>query len=806
MGMLKNYFKIAFRNLLRNKTFSVINIFGLSVGIAAFFLIIQYVTYELSYDSFNKNADRIYRIRDDRIYSDKHDKSAGCPPALGPTLKKEFPEILESARLRGTSVTYVDTDRKISENLDKVFYAEPSFLKIFSFPLLEGSLESALEEPYSVIISRSIARKYFGDESPVNKVIALDGDYGNHDYKVTGVFKDVPHNSHIKFDMLLSYKTLTAQNSQAEYYWGWNAFNTYVLLAPNADPKALQAKFPTMVEKYRDYGDSYRREYLLQPLKDIHLHSNLRFEPEVNGDARTVQFLSIIAAFVLILAWVNYINLSTCRSLTRAREVGVRKVLGSNRLQLVKQFMIESLLLNIIAVLSAIVIVEIVLPYFSKMTGDPLSLGLLESDWTLLLAVFLVGVFLSGIYPAFILSSFNPLTALKAKYGRISKGIDLRKGLVIFQFAISIILITSTLVVYRQLSFMLNQDLGANIDQVLILKAPRVMGNFISSCNSLKDALLTFPSIKNVAASATVPGKDYSNYASDIRSQSSQPGEGTQGVFIDVDENYFGLYHIPLIAGKNFSRESRLNREVILNEEAVKTYGFQNPEGAIDKDLVLGGLDGRIVKIIGVTKDYHQRSLKSAIQPVIFNPIYASDINLAKYFSVKIAGQNVKQAMDQIKSKWDELYPNQPFEYYFLDDLFNSQYKSEQQFGEVFGLFAVLAILISCIGLFGLASYANVQRTKEIGIRKVIGASTKDITAMLVKAFTKWVVLANLVAWPVAYFVMNRWLQSFAYRVDVDWWIFVISGMLALLIAFITIGWQAIKAATANPVESLRYE
>jgi putative ABC transport system permease protein len=805
--MLKSYLKSAFRNLLRNKTFSVINILGLSVGIAAFFLIIQYVTYEQSYDSFNKNADRIYRIRDDRIYSDKHDRSAGCPPALGPTLQKEFPEILESARVYGAKITVLDAERKISENLERAYYAEPSFLKIFSFPMLKGTAEAALEEPYSLILSKSIQQRYFDNENPVNEVVTVVDDNGNHlKCKVAGVFKDVPHNSHIKFDVLVSYKTLIAQNSQAAYYWGWNAFNTYVLLAPNTDVKALQAKFPAMVEKYKDYGESYRREYLLQPLKDIHLHSHLRFEPEVNGDARSVQFLSIIAAFVLILAWVNYANLSTSRSLTRAREVGVRKVLGSDRLQLITQFMTESVLLNITAVAVAVVLDEMALPYFKEMTGNPLSFSLLRDNWVLLISAFALGVFFSGIYPALILSSFSPLTALNAKYGRISKRIDLRKALVISQFAVSIALIAATLVVYRQLSFMRNQDLGANIDQVLILKAPRIQGNFVSSCNTLKDALLTLPSIKNVAASATIPGRDYSNYASDIRSQRSEPGEGTQGVFIDVDENYFGLYQIPFIAGKNFSRESRLYREVILSEEAAKTYGFQNPEDAIDKKLVLGGLGRRVVRIIGVTRDYHQRSLKSALQPVIFDPIYASDANLVRYFSIKLAGQNIGQTMNQIKGKWDELYADQPFEYSFLDDLFDSQYKSDQQFGEVFSFFAALAILISCIGLFGLASYANVQRTKEIGIRKAIGASIREITFMLVKDSIRWVVLANVIAWPVVYVVMNRWLEGFAYRVDVGWWVFVLSGMAALLIAVLSVAWLAIRAANANPVEALRYE
>jgi putative ABC transport system permease protein len=425
----------------------------------------------------------------------------------------------------------------------------------------------------------------------------------------------------------------------------------------------------------------------------------------------------------------------------------------------------------------------------------------------MLIAVMLIaGAFLSGIYPAFIMSSFNPLNIFKIKSGHMSKGFDLRKFLVIFQFTVSIILIAFTFTVFNQLYFMRNKNIGVNIDQTLILNAPLGGGNTFSAATNLRDALLTLPGVKAASVSASIPGKDYSNACSGVRKFGSNSDEGTQGLFVEVDENYFKLFEVPLIAGRNFTRESRLNSEIILNEEAVKVYGFKNPEDAINKKLVFDGFSGLIIEIVGVTKDYHQLSLKSALQPIIFNPINASDVNLAKYFSVKIDGQNIKHTITQIKEQWDKIFPNQPFEYNFLDEIFNSQYKADQQFGEVFSLFSFLAIVISCLGLFGLASFANLQRTKEIGIRKVVGASINNILIMLLKDFTKWVLIANIIAWPIAYYLMHKWLQDFAYRIEINWWIFVLSGGIALIIALATVSVHTIKTAIANPIEALRYE
>jgi putative ABC transport system permease protein len=468
--------------------------------------------------------------------------------------------------------------------------------------------------------------------------------------------------------------------------------------------------------------------------------------------------------------------------------------------------MTESFLLNIIALFLAIIIDEIVLPYFNIMTGKPLSIGLLTEHWVLFSIMFAAGTFLAGIYPAFVMSSFNPLIVFKIKSGRVHKGIDLRKVLVIFQFAVSIILIASTIIVYKQLAYMQNKNLGANINETLILNAPNGKEDSYSSVINFRDALLTIPGVKIASASASVPGKGYSNASSGVRKYSSNPEDGTQGFFIDVDENYFKLYNVPLVAGRYFTRESRFNNEIILNEEAVKIYGFKNPEEAVNNKLIFDGFDGQSIKIVGVTKDYHQESLKSALLPVVFNPINANDLNLTRYFSLKIDTRNIRQILSKIKNKWNEIFTGQPFEYNFLDEVFNSQYKADQQFGKVFGMFTFLAIIISCLGLFGLASYVNLQRTKEIGIRKVLGATIPGIVSMVSADFTKWVLTSNVIAWPVAYYIMNKWLHDYAYRIDIGLGVFVVAGGIALVIALATVSFQAIKAATANPVESLRYE
>jgi len=816
--MIKNHIKIAVRNLFRHKAFSFINISGLVIGMAAFLLIIHYVVFELSYDRFNKNADNIYRIRNDRIYTDIHDKSAGCPPALGPTLKREFPEIIETARIYNTSwmntiVTYNpvnmrdknskanEPQEQISFNQDKVFYAEDSFLKMFSFPLLRASTADMLSEPNSAVITASTAKKYFGSDDPIDKTIKVSNNYGTNSYKITGLLDDIPANSHIKFSVLLSFKTLEKHHNKVNNIWGWNAFNTFILLDQQADFKGLESKFSSLVKKYNVSGKDYQRLFLLQPLKDIHLHSNLRHEPEMNGNLITVYFLSIIAIFILLIAWINYINLTTAKSVSRAKEIGVRKVLGSRRIELIKQFLLEAFLLNLISLCITIALVEILLPYFIQFIGKPVILSFSNKIGFWIGLSIVLGSFLSGLYPAFVLSSFNPISVLKGSLIRRSKGIILRKGLVIFQFVISIILIITTIVVYNQLSFMRNQDLGMNIDQTLIIKTPLRQNNFFSNMQKFKDELLMFTSIKNITASSTIPGKEYSNAASGIRPLQSNPDDGKRCFFIDVDEEFFNFYKVDFIAGNNFNSNSRFNESVILNEQAVKILGFGEPENAVNKKVLLGGLGGQIVEVVGIVKDYHHKSLNNRIEPVIFNPL-----DHIRYFSLKIDYKNINQILALVKNKWDAVFPNQPFEYYFLDEIFNAQYNSDQQFGKFFRLLTSLTIFISCLGLFGLVSFSFAQRTKEIGIRKVLGASAESIVSLLTRELFKLIFFANLIAWPIAYYAMSKWLQNFAYRIDIGWWAFLLAGIMVLAIALITVSYISIKASLANPVESLRYE
>lgn len=809
--MFKNYLKITLRNLAKNKSFSIINILGLAIGMSAFLLIFLYVTFELGYDNFHKNKDNIYRLRNDRVYKDIHDKSVGCPPALGPALKKEFPEVVEFARLYNMS--YMGKDNIVSYNnnktfnQDRVFFAEAYFLRIFSFAMVKGSAGSALEGPNTAVIARSTAVKYFGQEEPLGKTVAVTNDYGKQLFRITGVCEDVPENSHLKFELLLSYKTLVNLNKQAEYYWGWNAFNTYILLAPTADPQALQAKLPGFIKKYKISSEDYRREFILQPVRDIHLYSHFRWESEVNGDADSVYFLMMIALFVLLIAWVNYINLSTARSIVRAKEVGVRKVLGSRRGQLIKQFILESLVLNILAIFAALVMVNVSLPFFKQLTGKPLTLASWSGAYLYLAAALALGAVLAALYPAFILSSFNPVTVLKGKFSHSFKGINFRKFLVIFQFAISIILVAGTFTVYKQLVFMRNRDLGVNIDRALAVKIAGQGSNSAQSINRFKKEILDYPDIKGITASSTIPGKEYSNAASGIRPLNSNPEDGKRCFFISVDYEYFDFFGIKLSAGRSFSKTfSTDSNAIVLNEEAVKIFGYKNPQHALQQKILFGGLGGQIKETVGVIKNYHHKSLKDSLQPIIFSLAAGRAAGRCNYFSLKIDSKNLDRTISQIKNKWQQVFPGRPFEYFFLDESFDNQYTADRQFGKVFVLFALLAILVSCLGLFGLASFTAEQSTKEVGIRKVLGASAAKIVFLLSKEFSKWVLLANIIAWPLAYFAMEKWLHNFAYRTTMGIEIFILSGLLAFLTALLTVSYQAVKAASANPVDALKYE
>jgi putative ABC transport system permease protein len=804
--MFINNLKIFLRNFKRQKSYTLINLLGLVTGIVSFLFISLYVDFELSYDDFHDKISHLYRMRNDRIYSDIQDKSAGCPPAVGPALKNEFAEVSKTARIypqSGKAITCRSNAGVTTHIEEKIFYAEDSFLRLFSFPVIRKSSENLLSELNTAVITESAAKKYFADDDPLNKIIETENKFGRQLFKITGILKDIPENSHVKFDILLSFRniiqeTLKDQGRSLDSIWGWNAFNTYVLLNSNAVANEVEAKFPAFIKQHDLNAQDYKREFSLQPVKDIHLYSHLRWEADVNGNARVVYYFSAIAIFIMCVAWINYINLATAKSELRAKEIGVRKVFGSNRRELIKQFLFEAFLLNILAFFLAVFVVILFLPAFIAFTGKTIELSPTNNVWLWLGLSIIAGSLLSGIYPAFVLSSFNPVTILKGKLQRNVKGLTLRKSLVILQFVISVMLIASTIVIYHQIGYMMNQDLGVKIDHVLTIKTSQIP---YSSLRTFKNELFTNPAIKNISISSSVPGKEYSNISSGIRPLQSNAEDGKRCFFMDIDETFFDMFEIKLLAGNNFSEHSKKYDKVILNEQAIKVLGFADIDKTVNKKVLLGGLDGRIADVIGVVKDFHQQSLNNPIEPLIFNPI-----GNVGYISTKIDAQNVDKTLTVIKETWKEFFPEVPFEYNFVDDIFNAQYQSEQQFGKIFGFFTILAILISCLGLFGLISFSFSRRTKEIGIRKVLGASLKSVVLLLTKELLLLVLIANIIAWPVIWYLMNQWLQNFAYRIDMSWWIFAIAGSFALLIALITVSWQAIRAATANPVESLRYE
>ena len=781
----------------------MINILGLAFGIAVCLIIYIYVSYEKSYDTFNVNADNIYRMENVRYYTSGIDSSAGCIAKLGPALKEEFPEIVDFTRLRKISALISVNNQYYNEK--NILWADSSLLTMFSFPLISGSANKALTGKYSAVITRDIAEKYFGNPDVVGKTIKI----GGTDFKITGVAENIPPNSYIQFDILLSFNT----QLNDRFCWGCNNNNTYILVRPGTQKSELQAKLPLIVDKLHNRQESgFDRAYFLQPLKDIHLHSNLRTELGKNGNVETVYFLSLLALIILLIAWINYINLSTARSVERAKEVGLRKVIGAGFWTLVRQFLLESFIINLLAVVLSLLIVEITFPYWTELTGVPASI----SFWTstdvmmLLLVLIFANPIAAGIYPAFVLSSYSPAFILRGGFKSSSKGIFVRKGLVIFQFAISVILIAGIVIVEQQLSFMRNKNLGINIKQKLVVNVPTNLGkgeDRISAYNTFINELRNRSLIKDATFSSVIPGMENTDVTGGIRQSEQSFEQGKQVYFVYVAHNYLDFFDINLVCGRNFFNselkglyQNRYNAKgLIINESAAKEFGFSSPEKALGASIISD--KDKIGNVIGVIKDYHQQSLDKEITPSIYEGVTSGN-----YFIFDIDTKGISGKISGIKNNFAKMFPGNPFEYNFLDEFFDRQYKADIQTEQILGFFTVLSIFISCLGLIGLSSLMTIQRTKEIGVRKVLGASLKSLLILLSKEFLKWVIVANVFAWPVAYFIMSKWLEDFAYRINISFWIFVLSGGIALLIALATVSFQAIKAAAANPVESLRYE
>lgn len=809
--MIKNYFKIALRNLARFKIYSFINITGLAVGMACSILIILFIQNELSYDKFQENSDRIYRLSREWFNEDGTSSLhlARVAPPIGPLLKNDFPNIIEEVtRVSSDWNTFLQVDGRTFIE-DKFFWAENNFFKIFSFEFIKGNPNTALSEPYSVVLTESMAKKYFGNEDPIGKTILYER---KDNLKVTGVIKDVPENSHFKFDFLGSFITLNDYEGieTLTRNWGSNNYVTYILLPEKFPVEELVRQIPAFLDKHLTQLviDNTGNPPSIQPSKtnklhfwkltDIHLRSHLVTELEENGDINDVYIFSIVALFILLIGCINFMNLSTARSAKRAREVGMRKVLGAFKKQLVLQFIGESLIISFIAMLFAVVLVEAGLPFFNNFIDKQLNIDYFGNPTIVLglLCLTLIVGLIAGSYPAFLLSSFNTIKVIK---GNSSSGKSrFRTVLVVAQFTISIALIICMGIVYSQMEFFKSKDLGYDKSKVVLLPSNQEMRKEIES---IKSQLYENPNILSVASSRLVPSDMLVNsWGGQLVGEDNPAPLNFRLAAQEVDHDFIKTYGLHLVAGRDFSRDFATDDSsaFILNEAAVKQLGW-TPREAINKKMIYGDRNG---KVIGVVNNFHFESLHNKIVPIIFLLTKTRNVN----FSVKISGNDIAGTMKFLKEKWTEFRPDYPFEYTFLEDQLEELYTSEKKLGDIFGIFSLLAVIIACLGLFGLASYSAEQRTKEIGIRKVLGSTVSGIVILFSKDFLKLVIISNLIAWPLAYFAMNKWLEGFAYKTGISIWIFVLSGTIAILIALLTVSFQAVKAGFSNPVKSLRYE
>ncbi|MGA7837530.1 MAG: ABC transporter permease [Ignavibacteriaceae bacterium] len=811
--MIKNYIRIAIRNLFKHRGFSLINIIGLTVGLTCCFLILLFVRDELSYDRYNTKADNIYRVNlHGRISDSDFNMAVSCAP-IGPTLNHEIPEVKNFTRLYKAGIPVIRYKDKVFSE-DRFLWADSTFFDIFTLPFIKGNPQTALVKPQSVVLTESMAKKYFGNDDPIGKLLNMDN---RIDYIVTGVIKDVPKNSHFHFDFLGSLTSY--QNIMQDQRWLSNNLYSYVLLDKGVTYDMIKDKMEDVVLKYvapqikQALGVSLEQlkksgalyHYSLQPLMDIHLYSHLDNEIEPNSDIQYVYIFALIALGILLIACINFMNLATARSAMRAKEVGIRKTLGSKKSQLIWQFIFESVLMSTIAVIIAAFLAELFLPFFNEITGKSITFGINESLTLVpmfVLFALVVGI-LAGSYPAFFLSAFDPVTVLKGNTLKGGKNSWLRSTLVISQFTVSIILIIGTFVVKDQLDYIQNKKLGFNKEQIVLVKKTDDIGRQIES---FKRELLSNPSITSVSNSNTYPGGPI--VGNSAYTAGGQSGDKSQLIMqMAADYGFVDTYQIPMQEGRYYSREhpSDTLNTIVVNEETVKIFGLKNPIG---KKLIAVGNNAdnsRTFTIVGVTKDFNYESLHSKIRPLIIH-LFVPGRGFGRYTAVRVASGDIKSTLNYINEKWHKLAGAQAFEYNFFDKEFAKLYESERRTGKLFTSFSIIAIIIATMGLFGLVAFITERRTKEIGIRKVMGASISEIIFLLSKEFSKWVLLANIIAWPVAYYLMNNWLKEFAYRVNISIWLFPIAGILVLLVSLLTVSTLTFRAARANPANSLKYE
>jgi putative ABC transport system permease protein len=784
--MFRNYVKVAFRHIRRRKVYSFINVLGLTIGMACFILIGLWVKDELSFDRFHQKKDRIFRVlnrmQDGNV-------NFNITYALGPALKTEYPEVEEAARVctwYGSHVKYQD---KIYAE-QNIYLSDPSFFKIFSFPFIKGNPETALADKYSIVLTEQMAQKYFGEENPIGKIlnlVLLEGDF-----TVTGVIENIPMNSHLRFDFICRIEFL-GEDRLAR----WNEWSgpNYVLLQPGASPADFETKIAGIYKINVSPDTTYVPK--LQPLARVHL-----YEPGRPGQARKVAMFSVIAVFILLMACINFMNLATAQSSKRSKEVGMRKVIGALRRQIIRQFLGEAVLISFFALILALITVEAVLPYFNQFTGKSLVL-LSGASFSLVLTLVLVTLgtgILAGSYPSLFLSSFQPVQTLKSQHSFRNKGGGIRKALIVVQFAISVGLIVCTLLVSSQLRYIQKRDLGLDRDHIV---GAYCYPEFIPRFEAFKNVLLAQPGIKDVTSAAQFPFRIGENIQIDW--EGNPTDETISADYTCVDYDFFRTFSMQMLQGRTFSKKFATDEATacIINEAAAQRMGLDNPIGTnIYMNHPAWPESFRPARVIGVVRDFHSRSLHTAVRPFVFR-MYKP---WHQYAFIKIDGSQMQEALASIEDAYKTYSPGIPFDYLFLDEIFSQQYISERQLGELFNGFSLLSVIIACLGLFGLASYTTEQKTKEIGIRKVLGASIPGIVAMTAREFLKWILIANLLAWPIAYFVMSKWLQDFAYKVSIGPLLFLLSAGLTLIVAALTVSYHSLKAALANPIDSLRYE
>ena len=808
--MIQTFLKIAFRNIFRNKVYASLNIVGLAMGIAAFLLLLQYISLEESVNRFHANLPNMYRL----LNEDKVGKTwPDIEPGWATQAQRRFPEIKDFCRFAdGASKGIVAVkDNNQSYREEMTGYAEGNFFKFFTFPVKSGNAKS-LSKANTVFISEASALKYFGNADPMGKVLILSNQFGTTPYTIEGVFANMGDNSDIRYDMVFSLETLknpanlngndwaALDNLESQY------LNTFFLLHNGTNITAFENKLTRLRNELKKDKDGVR--FRLQACADVHLGRGLNETLMTTGNIKYVYMLGAIAFLILLIAWFNYINLSTANSFKRANEVGVRKVIGATRRNLIVQFMSESLLINVLAFALAIVLIVLLQPLFNTLVGRQLSMQTLAttSVWVYALILLLAGSVLSGGYTAFSLSGFNPIATLKGKVNKTTKGVFLRKSLVVSQFVISIALIIATILIYAQLGYMQNQKIGANTRQVLVIRGPEIGkdSTFKNRRTAFWNNLAQQSFVKDYCASGTIPGGWYNFMTSGFTQPSSKKGDEIKTYsFAIIGDRFLKAYEIELAGGRNFSPQECAvdwndNNKVMMNESAIRQLGFKNNEEALRTKVQW---DERTLEVIGVVKDYHHTSLQRAIDPMIFYPQ-----NNNTYFSVRLTGDKMQDKIAALEKLYKTSFTGNPFEYFFSDENYNKSYAAEKQYGSIFSTASVWAIFIACLGLFGLATFTVESRVKEIGVRKVLGASVQSIVSLLSKDFLLLVFVAFLIASPLAWYGMHKWLQDFPYRISIGWWVFVLAGAIALIIALATVSFQAIKAAVANPVDSLRTE